>query len=156
MSGRNFAAILDTAPTSVERPKPLPAGTYVAQVKGLPKCDKSAKKETDYAEFTMQMVEARDDVDADELAAALTKSSGETVALGEKIMRLTYYLTSDAMWRLKKFLEDLGMDIDAYESFTAAINDAPGQQCLVTVKHAASADGQAVYANISGTAKLED
>ena len=40
----NFASILDEAPSEVDRPKPLPAGTYTCIVAGTPIYDKSSKR----------------------------------------------------------------------------------------------------------------
>ena len=66
----NFSNILDKPATDVERPRPLPVGTYLTVIQGLPRYDKSSKKQTDFVEFTHQIVSALDDVDPDELAAA--------------------------------------------------------------------------------------
>jgi len=41
----NFASILDEAPTEINRPKPLPEGTYLCVV-GQPEEGKSSKKGT--------------------------------------------------------------------------------------------------------------
>ena len=37
----NFASILDEAPTEIDRPKPIPTGTYLCRVQGTPTYDKS-------------------------------------------------------------------------------------------------------------------
>lgn len=159
MAQGTFGSILDKAPSEVERPKPLPAGTYVAMVKGLPRFDKSTKKGTEFVEFTMQLIEpyknedGESDVDQDDLAASLTKPSGDVVPLNERTMRNTYYLTEDALWRLKKFLvDDLG--IEEGESFRSMIDETPGKQCLISLKHTASDDGTAVFANVANTAPV--
>lgn len=159
MATATFGSILDKPPSEVERPKPLPAGTYVAMVKGLPRFDKSAKKGTEFVEFTMQLIEpyqnenGEQDIDADDLADALTKPSGDTVPLSDRTMRNTYYLTEDALWRLKKFLvDDLG--IDEGDSFRPMIDETPGKQCVLSIKHQASDDGTAVFAQVASTAPL--
>ena len=38
----NFASILDEAPTEIDRPKPIPTGTYLCRVQGTPTYDKSS------------------------------------------------------------------------------------------------------------------
>lgn len=154
-TARNLNNILSKSPGEVDRPKPIPVGTYHFAVDGRPKFDESARKKTPYVEFTCKILGAGDDVDADDLKTALTKPSGESVKLNTKSMRLTFYTTEDALWRLKKFLVDLGLDIEGEEkSFEAWIDETPGCQFLGTVKHTTSEDGEATYANISGTAKV--
>lgn len=154
----SFGSILDKPPSETERPKPPPPGTYVAMVKQLP-TPGNAKTGTEFLEFTMQLLEpfanenGEKDVDEDDLAAALTKPSGDVVPLNEKTLRLTFYLTDDALWRFKKFLiDDLG--IEESDTYRPMIDQTPGKECLVTVKHTPSKDGTTVFANITGTAPL--
>ena len=78
-------------------------------VKGLPRYDKSTKKGTPFSEYTIQLLEALDDVEADALKTWLTRGDGEVQPLREKTMRLTFYHTPDSLWRLEKFLKDLGL-----------------------------------------------
>src|ERR1035438_8203509 len=106
----NFGAILDKPSNEVERPKPLPQGSYTCAVKGLPKYDKSSKKQTEYVEFNLQPLAAGEDVDQDDLNAWMAKVDGSTRKLNEANIRATYYITEDALWRLKKFLDDCGVD----------------------------------------------
>jgi hypothetical protein len=149
---QSFASILDMQPSEVERPKPLPAGTYLCVVDGRFTLDKSTRKQTDYVEFTLKILQAMDDVDADDLQAALTKPTGEVVSLNSKTVRVTYYLTPDALWRLKKFLEDCGIDLEG-RSFAECLEETPGCQVLAEIKHQVSANGEAVYANVTNTAR---
>ena len=69
MNAPNFGALLDKPASEIERPKPLPQGGYICTVKGLPKFDKSSKKQTEFVEFTLQPVEAMEDVDQEALAS---------------------------------------------------------------------------------------
>ena len=64
-----FASVLDMPASDIERPKPLPVGSYVCVVQGQPRIDKSAKKQTEFVEYTLKLLEALDDVDADGLEA---------------------------------------------------------------------------------------
>lgn len=144
----NFASILDKPATEIERPKPLPAGTYLAVIKGLPRYDKSSKKQTEFVEFTATIMTAEDDVDKE----ALQEMGG----FKGKEIKLTYYITEDAAWRLKKFLVDLGFDMDD-ESVTLrqASESATGSQVYVQMKHRASQDGKSIYAEVADTAKVD-
>ena len=147
MSAPNFGALLDKPSTEIERPKPLPAGVYTCVVQGLPKMDKSSKKGTEYVEFTYKVLAAGEDVDADDL-----KAMG---GISDKTIRDTYYITENSLWRLKKMLLDCGIEEDDETSLRQMINDTPGKQLLVSIKHTASDDGQSVYANVGSTAAVD-
>lgn len=146
MNTPNFGALLDKPSAEIERPKPLPQGTYTCVVKGLPKQDKSTKKGTEYVEFTLQPLAAGEDVDQEDLQAM--------GGFANKTLRATFYITEDAIWRLKKFLDDLGIE-EGDASLRQRIAEAPGRQVNVFVKHQASDDGQSVYAQIANTAAVE-
>lgn len=155
MANPDFSAILDRTSAEVERPKPLPIGPYAWAVKGLPRMDKSAKKGTPFVEFTCQPLQAMEGVDEDDLEAALTKKDGSKKLLGDMTQRLTFYLTEDALWRLKKFLvQDLQIE-EGDRTLAALIDEAPGCQFIGTVKHTPTDDGEGVYANIGSTAPTE-
>lgn len=142
----NFGSILDQQSSEIERPKPLPVGTYTCIVKGLPRFDKSSKKGTDFVEFTLQPVEAGEDVDEEDLDAV--------GGLANKTLRHTLYITEDAAYRIKDFCDHLGIEEDDM-SLRQRIEQAPGKQVLVTVKHTASDDGSTIYANVGRTASVE-
>lgn len=148
----NFSSVLDHQPAGVDRPKPLPVGTYSCVVKGLPRFDKSSKKGTDFVEFTLQPIETLDDVDEDDLTAALTKPSGQKISLADKTIRATFYLTEDAAWRLDKFLTDLGFELGGDRSRRDIINETPNCSVLVSLRHRPSEDDQVIYAEVSKTA----
>ena len=148
----NFAPILDRSPTEVEKPKPLPQGSYVTILKGMPKYDKSTKKQTEYVEFTHQIVSAGGDVDEDALTEAQTAPDGSVRALQDVTIRNTYYLTENSLWRLKQFLADCGFDVEEEGgSFRQMIEETPGVSVGIYVKHEPSSDGQSVFATVSGT-----
>lgn len=143
----NFSSILDEAPSEVDRPKPLPVGTYTTIVQGLPRFDKSTKKQTEYVEFTHKILAAGDDVDQEELAAM--------GGIKDKTMKNTYYLTEASKWRLDEFLVNCGIDLDGESSRREMIEQTPGKQVGIYVTHQASNDGTAVYAQIGKTVGVE-
>lgn len=141
-----FASILDRPVSEIEKPKPYPAGTYRCTVQGLPRYDKSAKKQTEFVEFTLQPTSAKDDVDEKALA--------EMGGLNKPI-KATYYLTEDAAWRLQKFLGDLGFDIETDEATPRQmIEESPGSEVYVTLKHRPSQDGRSIFAEVADTARV--
>jgi len=158
MNQPNFGSILDRPSNEVERPKPVPQGTYACVVKGQPRYDKSSKKQTEFVEFTLQPISAGEDVDQEALDAWSKKASGETRNLSDTTFRATYYITEDSVWRLKKFLQDLGIEEDEdgeTKSLRQMIEEAPGRQVNAFMKHRASEDGQSVFAELANTAPAE-
>jgi hypothetical protein len=149
---KTFTSLLDTPMSQISRPKPAPHGSYLGMVKGLPRYDKSTKKGTPFSEYTIQLLEAQDDVDEDALKEWLTKGDGAVVPLREKSMRLTFYHTPDALWRLEKFLKDLGLEAEDEDQSIGDVEQmSPGRQVLVHVKHSPSDDGETMFANIDKT-----
>ena len=143
----NFGSILDRAPSEIEKPKPLPQGSYITVLVGQPRFDKSAKKQTEFVEFTHKLLAAQEDVDEDEL-----KSMG---GIKEKVMKNTFYLTEGAAWRLKEFLEHCGIDLDDCENLRAAVEETPGKQVGIFINHEASQDGTSVVARVGKTFVVE-
>lgn len=147
MANQDFSSILSKAPSDVERPKPLPVGTYTCVVRGQPQFDKSSKKQTPYVKFTYGILSAGDDVDPDEL-----KAYGP---IRDKTLDDTYYLTENSLWRLKEMLTSAGLEEGEYETMQEMVEATPGKQLLIQIKHEASQDGQAVFAKVGSTAPLE-
>ncbi len=141
----NFGALLDKPASDVERPKPLPQGSYHCIVKGLPRFDKSSKKFTEFVEFTLQPTAAGEDVDEEDLAAM--------GGIANKTIRATYYITEDALWRLKDFLSHCGIEEDG--SLRNMIDQTPNCEVIAFIKHRASEDGQSVFAELAKTAPVE-
>lgn len=150
MANPNFGSVLDRESSTVERPKPMPVGTYLCVVKGQPKFDVSSKKKTEFAEYSLQPLQAAEDVDKVALAEALGGKS-----LGEKIIRATYYLTEDAVYRLKEFLDHCGVDDGPGVTLRQRASGAPGCQVLASIRHRPSDDGTNVYAELGATAAVE-
>jgi len=148
-----FSDILDRAPSEIEKPKPLPVGTYICVVDGLPEHGESSKKKTPYVRFKLKFLSAEDDVDQDELAAWAKKGDGSSRSLGDARLNNDYYITEDAIWRLKDFLSHLG--IEEQDSLRQMIESAPGSQVKVFLRHEASEDGQSVFARVGNTAAVD-
>ncbi len=152
----NFGSLLDKAPSEIERPKPGPEGSYLWVVQGLPRMDKSSKKQTEFVEFTLKCVQAGDDVDPDALELFLSMPDGSKKPLGDFTQRATFYLTDASLWRLKDFLGYCGIDLDEAESLRQAIEETPNCQVVGYVKHESSSDGASVFARVDKFASAED
>lgn len=120
-----------------ERPKPLPVGTYHMLI-GTHRFGESTKKKTPYVEFSMTFVGAGKDVDLEALAAV-----EEQKPLKERELGATFYLTDSAMYRLKEFLIELGLEIGGGRTFEDAIPETRGQMVDVLIKHSFSDEGNA-------------
>lgn len=139
----NFASILDESPTEVNVPPPMPQGTYTCVIQGAPRYDKSAKKGTDFVEFTLRPISAGEDVDDEDLANA--------GGLEGKTLRATYYLTEDAIYRLDEFHEHCGIDLTDGKSRRSRNDEVVNAEVGVFVKHRPSQDGSRIYAEIGRT-----
>jgi hypothetical protein len=144
-----FSSILDRPSGEIKRPPPMPVGTYVWTIKGLPRLDKSTQKQTEFAEFTAVPVASLDDVDQEALA--------EIGGLAGKQTTLTFYLTEKSAYRLTEFMvDDLGIDSEeGKKPVRAMLDETPNHQFLGHVKHTPSKDGKGVYWEIDQTAPLE-
>ena len=155
MATTNIADLLDQPSIDAERPKPFPQGSYIAQVKGLPREDVSTRKQTRYLEFTLVPVEVyrdkdgRTDVDED----ALEEMGG----LNDRSLRHTLYVTDLAMYRMREFFDHCGIpDMEGKRklSHNERAVQSPGCHVGISVKHVPSQDGSGVFANIASTFKV--
>lgn len=156
MASPNYASLLDKPASVDDRPKTQPQGSFLTIIKGLPRYDKSSRKQTDFVEFTAQIQAAGPDVDEDDLAAWLTKSDGSVVKLSDKTLKLTYYLTENSIFMLNDFLDHCGIDdADGTKSRRERIDETPNAEVVVFIRHEARQDGQGVQAKVGKTAPAE-
>ena len=144
----NMTSVLDRPSNTIERPKPLPVGTYRWQVKGQPRFDKS-KNGNAFAEFTLVPLEAGEDVDADALKEGLTvKATGEVKPLAEKSMKSQFYYETDfGAAMLKEFVDHCGVE-NPEASLRERIPGCAGAQVLGHVRHQPTQDGKGIRADI--------
>lgn len=143
----NFGALLDKAPTEVVRPKSLPEGQYLWVVQGLPRYDKSSKKQTEFTEFTLKCLQAGPDVDQDDL----TEAGG----IEDKTMKITFYHTENGIYRLDEFHEHCGIDLSIEASRRDRNDECMNSQVVGFIKHEPSNDGTTTFAKIGKTANAE-
>ena len=91
----NFKDLLDKKVEDTERPKPVPVGTYRLQIQGH-EFGRSSQKKTPYVRFSFKIVQPGEDAEMSDL---------EGINWGKKTLRDDFYLTEDAMYRLRDFLE---------------------------------------------------
>ena len=123
----NFSSLLDDIATEVNRPKPLPVGTYTCVV-GRWEKGESSKKKTPFVKFPLRVIAALGDVDPQELEA-MGGYEGRNLSV-------TFYTTEDAIYRLDEFHVHCGIDIAENELSRKALNDEVlNAQVGVVVSH---------------------
>jgi len=95
----NWNDLAETKVGEVERPPLRPIGHYVGVISGKAETGESSKKGTLFATFPVQVNEALDDVDAEELTA-----SGGVPFKGE----CTFWLSPKALWMFTEFAKGMG------------------------------------------------
>lgn len=103
MSDINFADLAQVRVGEVEKPKPLPDGHYLAQFTGPMKQHK-ARSGNVAMRFPFKLVQAGDDIDQDELAAA--------GGLPDKEFNLDFWMSPDARYRFTDFGKAMGASDD--------------------------------------------
>lgn len=151
MAKPDFTSVLDQMPDEIERPKPLPPGSYICLIKDRPVQDKSAQKETPYVEFTLHPIEALETVDPEDLEDALTRANGEKKKLSDMSIRARFYDTADAGWRLKKFLLN-DCQLENTGSIGQIIENVVGCQVVAHIKHRST--GEDVFMDLKGTSPV--
>lgn len=139
----SFKDLLKSTAEEAVRPPVLPAGQFMARIVSH-EFGKSRRKKTPQVEFLWQISAASEEIDDDLL---------EGVNVEGKKMREAFYLTPDAMWRLKEFFEVLVDNISG-SSFEELIADSTGLQAWLDVSKEPSDDGEGFYNNIEGYAKV--
>lgn len=139
----SFESILDTPAAEVERPKPLPIGTYTGIVKGLYEEGTSSQKKTPFVQFTIALTSAGEDVDADELE--------EIGGITDKFLKnnsTCFYLTPDALWRLTDFLESACKIDLSDKTVRQALGDTPNTEVRLVIIHEANQSGDQKFASV--------
>jgi hypothetical protein len=151
--------------SQLTKQKPIPTGTYLGQVRGLPEELTSPVKGTKFAQYTIQLLEPAQndrgnnkDVDPKALEEALTRPNGDVIPLTEKSLRLRMWRTQDSGHRHVDFLEKLGIptenDDGSERTLPDMIAESPGRTAYFHVKHSPSLDRENIYAEIDRIIKV--
>ena len=142
----NFQDILNQPAKDIEKPKPLPVGTYLCIVNGPAEFPEKGigQKETPAAILQLRPLQAREDVDQQALADA--------GGLAEKSIRHTLWLSKDAQWRTKEFRTHCGLDVENGATLGQLFSEIPNRRLYVQLKHRTSADGSQIFSEVASTA----
>lgn len=127
----SFSHLLSKPVDSAERPKPLPAGTYHGRVSRYEFAE-SKEKKTPYVRFHVRLTGPGDDIDPDALRATNSKGQPMMIDPSKKEMRKDFYLTEDALFRLREFIESCEITTEN-RSFNETIPEVVNAPVLVSV-----------------------
>lgn len=145
----DFTELLDSEPIGeIEKPKPLPEGSYAGIIKKI-EFGASRQKKTPYVRFHVEIIAALDDVDANALE--------EFGDLNNKTMRVDQYVTENTKHMLKDFLLlHVGIEAGDDAKLSEVIPEAQGREVGLRIGHEIAEASQEPYATVSGTFALED
>lgn len=142
----NFEDILNRSVDDIKPPPLLPEGTYLCVVQGLPEQIESSRKKTPGLRFKLQVVQALEDVDPDEL------QNIEGGVIG-KILNMDQWVTEESLFMLKQFVEHCGA-LEEGASLSACIDNVPNSSVLAFVQHDTDDTSKRTFAKIKRTAPV--
>ncbi len=145
----NFASILNKQVSTVEPPQLLPVADYILRITKIENTT-STQKKTPGAKFNYAVEGLAPGNSVD-----LTDASGKPIDLAKKKISDTFWLTDDALPRLRKQLEEvLGLDVST-RTFGEILNsDCNGRSVIATISQKPTQDGKGMFNEITGYAQL--
>lgn len=132
-----FSGILSKTYDAVERPKPVPMGTYRAVIAKVPDVNPQDDT-TSRISFPLRLVEAQDNVD-------MEGYNGNPIG---KTVNQTFFLhdagdeeeTRRDVYRIHRFLENFGVEVTG-KTLSQAFGESVNAEGYVTLGHRAGKDG---------------
>jgi len=152
----NFAEALNTKAGDIERPPLVPVGHYRVLSEKVPALDSVADGKYDIVDFQLKVLEALEDVDADELA--------EFGSIADARLRRRFMFDTEdesnfkrSLYNLKRFLlEHLQVDGNDKTDLKELLNNSINQECIAQVRWTTDKrDGETQYAEVGRTAPVE-
>lgn len=142
----NFADLLNRTVGTVEKPKPLPVGSYYCVIKGR-ELGESSQRKTPYVRFIFGVIQPGEDVDPTLLAEIPNGGAGKEI-------REDFYLTPEAEWRLHDFLTNV-MGMQGMTT-AQAVDGVVGRQVKLIIKHEMDkTDTSRIYTRVSAFQRVE-
>lgn len=147
--------ILNMPVDQIERPKPIPQGTYLARVgkhvKGYTK-PKDGRDPTPLYKFRIHLVKPTEDVDPEALEAF-----GGIETISQTEIDYDFYMTDRAAFMLKEFLVKACRLDGTGKSLAQLMPESNGVYVLASIKHSVSQkDNESIYANIDSFAAASE
>lgn len=142
MAKMDFTGILGQEVGSAPQPTPVPVGTYIGQIDGLPKTRAVTRKDgstVGILTVSIGLTEPGEDVSAEELEEA-----GGLIRNGKpRTVRADFWQDTEAekgwSWQLDSFLAGFGFTDGSYAQ---AFEELPGRQVTVLIKHRTDDNGR--------------
>ena len=145
----DFTQLLAQKPDDTVMPAPLPQGTYSATIRGH-ETGVSSQKKTPYVEFKFGGFQPQADVDQTDWQNWASVGGRQEKAT----MSTEFYLTENALFMLKNFLEEVCGISTQGRSYADCLAETPNISVLISVKHTISQkDNKTIYAEIQSIAK---
>lgn len=141
----NFNALLSKPMDEIKRPLPLPAGTYHGVI-GKHAFDESRQRKTAFVKYELTGISAGEDISEEQM---------EGIDLSKRNLSATYYLTEDALYRLKAMLESVGVPTEG-RSLGECIAEAVGARVLINVTQRNSEDGKDIFNDVGTVVGEQD
>lgn len=153
--GPNFLSVLDKPADSLEAPKPIAVGTYLALISGPEEYKKVGPNQTDFVGWPVKLIQPGPDVDVAALNESLSMKDGTVKSLGDVKMKWEMALTENSAHIVRDQLQNvLGIEPTG-KTMRQMISEALGKQLYVTVKHGMTkGDNPRVFASIDSVAKV--
>lgn len=136
----DFSKILSKQATEIEKPKPLPIGSYICNNPQLPTFKGLGKEESPAAVFRVIVLAPDEDVDPQELT-----DYGEWKG---KPITFNRFLTEASEWRTKEEIcQAFGIEEEG-KTLGQIFNETVNRQVRVTIKHRPSDDGTQMYMEV--------
>jgi hypothetical protein len=144
----NVQHLLSRPMDSVKKPPTKPAGTYNGIIAGF-KFAESKVQKTPYVRFTINNVTPGQDIAPDQQLDA----DGQPIDFSKWIPHKDFFLTDDALFRLKSFLEE-GLQLPCNgRQFVEVLPDTKGMPVMFTATQRTSDDGKEIYIDIGDVVK---
>lgn len=114
----DFSKLLQKPVTSAERPKPKAPGTYLGIITKS-EFGESQQKKTPYVRFHIGNVAPGPEVD-------MAMNAANNIDLSKWTPHRDYFLTEDALYRLREFIESCGIAVEG-RSFNETIPEVKGK-----------------------------
>lgn len=139
----DFKALLSKPVLKDRRPPPLPGGHYDGVITNY-EYGTSAKKQTPYVRFFARAETPQDDVSPEALSEAL--NGGD---ITKRQLQTDFYLTDNARFMLKQFLESCGIAMDDTTTYDSVIPQVVNSRVRMELGIRPDKDGVPAYNDIA-------
>jgi hypothetical protein len=145
MSTVNIKALIDRPVESAKKPTLKPAGTYSGVIQSF-KFDESSQKKTPFVRLNVKNCQPGADIAPE---ALLDPEDQTPMDLSKWSPYEDYYLTDDALYRVRELMESCKMNI-AGRKFSETIPELVNQPVVFTFVHETITDRQTNEARLVG------